>query len=63
MIEEKLKVQGQQLEIQQHLSFETGAKQIRYRIETYIFSPVSLQINGENYKATDCLDSDHLPSI
>lgn len=55
MIEEKLKVQGQQLEIQQHLSFEPGAKQIRYRIETYIFSPVSLQINGENYKATDCL--------
>lgn len=55
MIEEKFRVQGQQLEIQQHLSFEPEAKQIRYRIETYIFSPVSLQINGENYKASDCL--------
>ena len=55
MIEEKLKVQDQQIEISQHLSFEPRAKQIRYRIETYIFSPVSLQINGENYKASDCL--------
>ena len=58
MIEEKIKKTAsgaQQFEVRQEIFFEPEMRQVRYRIETYIFSPVSLQLNSQNYKPVDCL--------
>lgn len=56
MIEDRLKVRGSKLvEVRQDISFESGSKDLRYQIETYIFTPVSLQINSQTFKPQDCL--------
>lgn len=58
MIDEKVKKAApgaKQFEVRQEIFFEPKQKHVRYRIETYMFSPVSLQINQENYKPADCL--------
>lgn len=56
MIEDKLKPKGSKLlEVRQGITFEPGHGDFKYRIETYIFSPVSLHINSQTFKPHDCL--------